>query len=278
MPLTVSSRFPTRHCRSARPTSRWKGGRVFPRGRRQHVPLPRDRARFVGETVAVVVAETLNAAKDAADAVIVEYAELPAAVHVTEAGRDDATLIWPELGDNVCVDVPVGDREATEAAFRSAAHVVRIETWIPARHRGSDGAEGSLAHFDRGSGEYTLYAGAGGVVRLRRDLAIALDVSEAHVRVVAGDIGGNFGSKNATYPEYPLLLWAARRLGRPVSWICERRESRHSWRTIKAGIWKLLPSWRLIALADFSRSADRTPATSALMSSPWCLSPRASRP
>jgi carbon-monoxide dehydrogenase large subunit len=191
----------------------------------QHVPLPNDRARFVGEGIAVVIAETLDAAKDGADAVVVEYEELPAAVHVAQATRNGATLIWPDFDSNVCVDVAVGDAEATEAAFRSAAHVVQIDTWIPRVTAVPMEPRAVLATFDGDSGQYTLHAGAGGVVRLRRDLAGALNVPEERVRVSAGDIGGNFGSKNATSPEYPMLLWASRRVGRPVSWVCERRES-----------------------------------------------------
>ncbi len=199
-------------------------GGIAPRLTR-HMPMAQERARFVGEVVAVVIGETLEAAKDGAEAVDVAYRELPAMVEVEQAEAAGAARIWPDFSDNVCVDVPVGDEILATAAFGTATHIVRLETWIPRVTAATMEPRAALASFDPATGQYALHAGAGGAVRLRRDLAGALNVPEQQVRVIAEDIGGNFGSKNATSPEYPLLLWAARRAGRPVAWVCERREA-----------------------------------------------------
>jgi carbon-monoxide dehydrogenase large subunit len=191
----------------------------------KHFPIQAKIIRYIGEIVAVVVATSLDAAKDAADAIVTDYEMLPAVIEARDALCSDAPRLWADIPANTCVDVPVGNAEETEAAFAKARYVVKIDTWIPRVTAVPMEPRAALATFDSGLGCYCLRAGAGGVVRLRRDLAFALDVPEDRVRVVSRDIGGNFGSKNATSPEYPLLLWAARRVGRPVKWICDRTEA-----------------------------------------------------
>jgi carbon-monoxide dehydrogenase large subunit len=120
-----------------------------------------------------------------------------------------------------------GDAAAVDAAFARAAHVVRLEsrvnrvTGVPMEPRTA------LGVYDEASGRYTLYSGSGGVQRARFDLAGTLGVDESKVRVVAHDIGGNYGTRNSMYPEFPLVAWAARRLGRPVKWTADRRRRSH---------------------------------------------------
>jgi carbon-monoxide dehydrogenase large subunit len=190
-----------------------------------HYPLPADRVRFVGEAVAMVVAESVQAAKDAAELVRVDYEPLPAVTAAEAAARAGAPRIWEERDSNVCIDADVGDAAATEAAFARAAHVVRLETrvqrvtGVPMEPRAAVGA------YDAPTKRYTLYAGSGGVVRQKRELAGILGVEEDAVRVVARDIGGNFGTRNSFFPEFALVVWAAKRLGRPVKWTCERHEA-----------------------------------------------------
>jgi carbon-monoxide dehydrogenase large subunit len=191
-----------------------------------HYPLPPERVRFVGEPVALIVAETLAAAKDAAERLAITYEPLPAVVHAADALEPGAPQLWEAAPGNLCVDTEAGDEAATAAAFRHAAHVVRLATraqrvtGVPMEPRTT------TALYEKESGCYTLYAGSGrGVAKLRLDLAHMLGVPPERVRVLCGDMGGNFGTRNFFYPEYALLAWAARRLGRPVKWTCERGEA-----------------------------------------------------
>jgi aerobic carbon-monoxide dehydrogenase large subunit len=187
------------------------------------MPLADGRVRYAGEAVALVVAETLAAAKDAAELVAVDYRPLPAVTQALAAAAAEAPRLWGK--SNVVVDAMVGDGAATDAAFAGAAHVARLETHVQRVTGVPMEPRTALAEYDSASGRYTLYAGGGGVGRPRRDIAQMLGVDEARVRVVAYDVGGNYGTRNNSYPEFALACWAARRLGRPVKWLCERGEA-----------------------------------------------------
>jgi carbon-monoxide dehydrogenase large subunit len=134
-------------------------------------------------------------------------------------------VLWKEAGSNVCVDSVAGDARATDEAFARAAHTVRLDTWVPRITGVPMEPRAALGVYDEATGRYTLFAGSGGVVRHKHDLAAILGVPETSVRVVAQDVGGNFGTRNSFYPEFALVAWAARRLGRPVKWTCTRREA-----------------------------------------------------
>ena len=190
-----------------------------------HLPLPADRARLVGEAVAMVVAQTAAAARDGADAVVVEYEPLPVVVTAAHATAPDAARVWDQARSNVCVESEAGDPAATEAAFRRAAHVVRLETQVNRVTGVPMEPRAAVAVFDAASDRYTLHAGSGGSQRIKHDVAATLGVPSSAVRVIARDVGGNYGPRNACYPEFPLVAWAARRLGRPVKWSCDRREA-----------------------------------------------------
>ncbi len=190
-----------------------------------HPPMPADCVRFVGEIVAMVVAETPAAARDGAERVRVEWTPLPAVTASTAAATPDAPRLYDGTPSNVCVDAEVGDAAAADLAFSRAAHVVRLETWVhritgvPMEPRAAVGV------WDPASGRYTVHAGAGGLGRTRTGVAGALGVPEGAVRVMAGDVGGNFGTRNSCYPEFALVAWAARQVSRPVKWTAERREA-----------------------------------------------------
>jgi aerobic carbon-monoxide dehydrogenase large subunit len=191
-----------------------------------HWPMPSEIVRFVGEPVAMVVAETIAAARDAAERVEITYEPLPAVAHAVEAVRAGAPLLWDEAPGNVCIEIEVGDETATQNAFSHAAHVVRLETHaqrvtgVPMEPRTT------TADYDTTTGQYVLYTGSGrGVVKARLDLAQVLGVPAEQVRCVCDDMGGNFGTRNFFFPEYALLPWAARRVGRPVKWVGTRTES-----------------------------------------------------
>jgi carbon-monoxide dehydrogenase large subunit len=190
-----------------------------------HPPLPADRVRFVGEAVAMVIAETAALARDAAERVRVDYEPLPAVTASTDAARLSAPLLWDETTSNVCVDSETGDAAAVDAAFARAAHVVRLETCVNRVTGVPMEPRAAVAVYDEASGRYTLYAGSGGSHRQRGDVAAVLGVPESAVRVVAHDVGGNYGTRNSCYPEFGLVAWAARRLGRPVKWTCGRGEA-----------------------------------------------------
>ena len=141
------------------------------------------------------------------------------------AADHGAPLVWDETRSNVCVDAQVGDAAAVEAAFARAAHVVRLDTWVHRITGVPMEPRAAVGSWDAASGRYTVHAGAGGLGRTQTGVAGALGVPESAVRVVARDVGGNFGTRNSCYPEFALVAWAARRLGRPVKWTAERREA-----------------------------------------------------
>jgi aerobic carbon-monoxide dehydrogenase large subunit len=180
--------------------------------------LPADKARFVGQAVAIVVAETAMAAKDAAEQVTVDYEALPAVVTTSAA---DGPRVWDS--PNVCADASIGS--SVEDAFKRAAHVVTLETkmnrvtGVPMEPRAA------LGCYDEENRRYVVYASSAGVHRGRTEIAGALGVPESEVRVVTRELGGNYGTRNNLYPEYALVAWAARRLRRPVKWTCERTEA-----------------------------------------------------
>jgi carbon-monoxide dehydrogenase large subunit len=175
-----------------------------------------DEARFVGEAVALVVAETVAAAKDAAEVLTVDYEVLPAVTDAQLAVREP---------QNVAVDALVGDPAATDAGFARAAHVVRLEAEIPRVTGVPLEPRAALGQFDAASGRYTLHAGGGAIGRPKKEIAIILGLEPDEVRVIARDVGGNFGTRNFFYPEFALVCWAARKVGRPVKWTCERQEA-----------------------------------------------------
>ncbi|RMF05121.1 MAG: xanthine dehydrogenase family protein molybdopterin-binding subunit, partial [Alphaproteobacteria bacterium] len=185
-----------------------------------------DRVRYVGEPVALVVAETLEQARDAAEAVFVDYEELEAVVDPVRAMEPGAPRIWDDIENNFCLDFELGDAEATEAAFARADHVVSLDivnnrvTAVPIEPRGA------VARYDAASDSYTLYNATQNVHANRAAFAEnVLKIPAEKLHHVAPDVGGGFGAKNSAYPEPPLLLYAAKRTGRPVKWINERTES-----------------------------------------------------
>jgi aerobic carbon-monoxide dehydrogenase large subunit len=190
-----------------------------------HSLLPGDKARHVGEAVAMVVAETVPQALDAAEAVEIDYEVLPGVYHSEDAMRPGAPVIWSEVPSNVPIDTFFGDREATEEAFARADHVVALDlhidrvTGLPLEPRAA------LGEYDSASRRYTLHAGSGGAVRQKRELAAVLGIAPERVRVLSYDVGGNFGTRNRVFVEFALVLWAARKLGRPVKFTATRSEA-----------------------------------------------------
>src|SRR5580692_11164379 len=187
--------------------------------------LPADKARHVGEAVTMVVAETKAQAMDAAEAVEVAYEELPFVLHSEDAMRSGAPVLWDEVPNNVTVETVFGNVEATDKAFARAAHVVAKNfhigrvTGVPLEPRAA------LGHYDVATGRYTLYAGSGGAVRQKSELVQVLGIAPENLRVLSHDVGGNFGTRNRTFVEFGLVLWASRKIGRPVKFTATRSEA-----------------------------------------------------
>lgn len=186
--------------------------------------LARDKVRFVGEPVALVVAETLAQAMDGAERVTVDYAPLPAVASHRAARAPGAPQIADTVPGNLCLDWRHGDTDAVDRAFASAAHVVthsfvnhRIVT-NPMEPRGVVGS------YDPAEGRYTAHVSAQAIHNNRDFAARWLGVGPDKVRFIMPDVGGGFGAKNMTYPEHALIPWAAKRVGRPVKWIATRSE------------------------------------------------------
>jgi carbon-monoxide dehydrogenase large subunit len=182
-------------------------------------------ARHVGDIVAVVVAATVAAARDAAERVAISYRPLPSVSHALQAVAANAPLAWNEGKSNICIDSYLGDATATDAAIARASHVVHFETWVQRVAGVPMEPRAAIGEYHAATGKYTLHAGAGGAVRPRNDLAAVLGVPESDVRMVMHDVGGNFGTRGAFNPEFALVVWAARRIGRPVKWTGDRSEA-----------------------------------------------------
>ncbi len=198
------------------------GGAVFAG---PHMLLPADKARHVGEAVVMVVAETKAQAMDVAEAVEVTYEELPFVLHSEDALRPGAPAIWDQVPDNMPVETFFGDPEATDRAFARAAHVVKKKfhigrvTGVPMEPRSA------LGQYDAATDSYVLYAGSGGAVRQKNELIHVVGVPPERLRVISPDVGGNFGTRNRTFVEFGLVLWAAKKLGRPVKYTATRSEA-----------------------------------------------------
>ncbi len=186
--------------------------------------LAPDRARHVGDPVAFVVAATRDAARTAAEAVGVDYDVLPAVVDPQAALRDGAPLLWDQAPGNLSYRFQKGDAAAVQAALAGAAHVVELTLVNNRIVIAATEPRGAIASYDAAHGFHLRFSGAG-VHALQSQLAeTVFGVPAARMRVSCPDVGGGFGVKNALYPEWVMLLWAARRLGRPVKWLSERTE------------------------------------------------------
>lgn len=187
--------------------------------------LAGDRVRFVGDGVAFVVAETREAARAGAEAIWVEYEELPAVASIAAAIAPDAPKIWPQAASNSLFDWQVGNPDAVAEALAKAAHVTRLRIIQNRVAPTSMEVRAALAEFDAEAG-FTLTTGSQGVASMRRELSkVILKVPEDQVRIITHDVGGGFGMKSFIYPEYALVLHAARQLGKPVKWTGERSDA-----------------------------------------------------
>ena len=187
--------------------------------------LAEDRVRWVGDSVAFVVAETVAQALDAAEMISVDYEELPAVTSTVEAPKPGAPQVWDDCPDNICFVELIGDKAAVDAAFARAAHVTRHRFVINRVTAATMEPRGAVGDFNAADGRYTIYTPIQRPHPTRADLAKVLKVAESKVRIVTGDTGGSFGMKSPIFNETPLVLLASKLTGRPVKWISTRTEA-----------------------------------------------------
>ena len=232
-------------------------------------PIVVDRVRHVGEIVALVVAETAAAAVDAAELVVVDYEALPSVTDAHVALADGAPQIW-DTG-NLCAEAERGDADLVATALEKAAHVVHLSLHSHRVHGSPIEPRSALATFASDTGRYELHAPSQGVHRFQQALAKALRVGTDEIRVVTPDVGGAFGLRIPCSNEYPLLLWAARRSGRPVKWEGTRSEGFladvHGRDTYSEGSLALDDDGRILALQlDYLGNVGAHPLSVAVLS------------
>ena len=185
-----------------------------------------DRVMHVGYPVAVVVADTLELARDAAERVEVDYAPRAAVVSAREAFEPGAPQLYDDCPNNEAYFYQAGDKTAVDAAFARAAHVIEQRLVINRVTANTLEPRGVTGEYDRGTGRYTLHCGFQRPWLFRNAIAeTTMKIPEALLRLITGDIGGSYGLRGSVYPEIILMLWAARRVGRPVKWTCTRNEA-----------------------------------------------------
>ena len=189
--------------------------------------LATGKARAVGDRVAFVVAETLTQAKNAAELVEVDYEPLPAVISAEDAVKPGAPLVWDEAPGNVAVGLMMGNKEATDAAFAAAKHVVTLKLYNSRVSANTIEPRAAIGQYHPDGDSYTLYSSSQNPHGTRQHVAgNVLKIPESKLRVISPDVGGGFGMKNGCYPEDALVVWASRHCnGRPVKWTATRSES-----------------------------------------------------
>ena len=184
-----------------------------------------ERARFVGDYIAFVIAETRDQARNAAELIEVEYKVLPAINSIQKALESDVTSIWPENPDNIAFTLEKGDEQAVEEAFAKADKIITREFRISRVTAVTMEPRGCIGSYDKRTARYTLYTGLQNPHPVRQQLTQGVfHIPETQMHVVPGDVGGSFGMRGGTYPELALVLWGARIIDRPIKWICDRSE------------------------------------------------------
>ena len=186
--------------------------------------LAHRKVRFVGEAVAMVVAHTAAAAQDAAELIEVEYRDLPPAIHPEEALAPGAAQLHENVPGNLSLEAEAGDAAAVDAAFAKAAHVTRLKVEVTRVAPNPMEPRACMVSHDARDGSYTFHVCMQGVTTLRKHMSVYTGVAEDQLHFVARDIGGGFGQRTPAYPEYCVLMIAAKDTGKPVKWVSTRSE------------------------------------------------------
>jgi carbon-monoxide dehydrogenase large subunit len=240
--------------------------------------LAQERVRFVGEAVAAVIADTRDQAKDALEAIMVEYEELPSATSLADAVAPDAPQIWTAATGNIVAQSHFGDAAASDAAFADAAHVVSLHLINQRLAPTPMEPRSTLASHDPATGRLTLHLSTQMPSGARDALAAVFDVPASDIRIVVGDVGGGFGMKTGLYPEDIVAAFASRLLQRPVKWIAERIEeflaAFHGRGTESKAEFALnaegkVLAYRVRSLCDMGAYAGRAGIVIQLLIGPW---------
>ena len=200
-----------------------RGGMHFRKVHRE--VMAETRVRYVGQEVALVVAETVAQAQDAAEKIVVDYQDLPVVVDAEEALKPGAPLLYPEIENNLVFDYEYGSKAAADEAFSKAHHVTKL-VLDAARISGTPmEPKAALASYDADKDVFDLYCPSQGLTMLRGGLSVGTGISEHKLRIHAHDVGGGFGIRGEAYSEYCSLLLAAKKVGRPVKWVASRSET-----------------------------------------------------
>ena len=184
-----------------------------------------EKIRFVGELVAVVIAETVNQAKDACELINMEYEDLPAVVSPQKALEDGAPSIWSEIPNNLCFEWEIGNKDDTDKAFEEAEHHITVNLKNNRLVPNAMEPRSYIGNFEEGKGEYTLHTTTQLPHIIRMLVCTVLGLEEHKVRVISLDVGGGFGSKAFHYAEEAIVTWVAGKLARPIKWTSERSEA-----------------------------------------------------
>lgn len=191
-----------------------------------HPAVNHEFVKHVGDAVAVVVAETQNAAREAAELIEVDYEPLDVSVDTAGAVDAGAAVIWPDCPDNIGLYAAFGDAAATDAVLKSADHVIEQQFTVTRATANPIEPRGAIAVFDGATKRYTLYSGVQAPLGIRNDLMAGIfGMPPEQLRLIVPDTGGGFGMKGGSFPEYALVLWAAEVTGRPIKWVATRSES-----------------------------------------------------
>ncbi|MBR1235910.1 xanthine dehydrogenase family protein molybdopterin-binding subunit [Bradyrhizobium sp. AUGA SZCCT0182] len=197
-----------------------------PKGFRTQRPiLAYDRVRCLGDRVAVVIAETLSQARDAAEEIAVEYEPLPAVIRIEDAVRIDAPTVWDECPGNVSFTLEIGDEQKTAATFERAAHRIRLRLENNRIAANPMETRAAIGDYNAADDDYTLYTSSQAPHAVRQQVSNILGVTESRIRVISPDVGGGFGLKSDAYPEDILVLWGSAKCGRPVRWTSSRSDA-----------------------------------------------------
>ena len=206
--------------------AKWKRPDGEPMKYRPQPPLARGRVRHVGDPIAMVIAETLNQARDAAELIDIDFGMLPSITDTAQTVEPGAPIVWDDYPDNIAGLYQAGDAAAADAAIAGAARVVKRRFVISRVFANYMEPRGAIGSYDEREDRYTLYADVQYPHRVRQLLAEKIfGIPEQNIRVVARDVGGGFGTKGWQYAEHRLTLWASRKVGRPVKWSAERSEA-----------------------------------------------------
>ena len=206
--------------------AKWKRPDGAPMKYRPQPPLALGRVRYVGDPVALIIAETLNQARDGAELIDVDYEPIPSVTDTEQTVMNASAVVWDDYPDNISGQYQSGDADAVKSALASATHVVKRRFVISRVFAQYMEPRGAIGVYDHREDRFTLHADVQYPHRVRQLLAEKIfSVPEQNIRVITRDVGGGFGTKGWQYAEHRLVLWAAKKIDRPVKWTCERSEA-----------------------------------------------------